>query len=242
MRDILKEKRLPMDACILSPADHPILLDEMDKRKSKLEQKIKLSNKKGSLGSDDCDLTRTAASKSVKQPTWYNAMRATYIKHGVDWVEPAPGTHVSHHVGTQSLSPVRERTNLWYQSLCSREKFILNLIEKVFPRNGQEMRAFVISRSPERSAKDRPTPGLWPCTMPRTCVWIEFLERVQTGTEKLMTQGLFPDEYESGRLNQTNLADLAGNGVGIPVVEVINAAITEEFLDILPVVLRSRPR
>ena len=70
--------------------------------------------------------------------------------------------------------------------------------------------------------------------MPRTKVWIEWLERDQTGSEKLATQGFFDGDFEIGRLNQANLADLAGNAVGIPVVEVINQAMMEEFLDVLP--------
>ena len=161
-------------------------------------------------------------------------MKNTFDEFHVDWVEPAPGSHIKHHVGTQTLDPYRERTNIWYAALATREKFNLHLIQNVFPRIGDERRAFVLSRSAARCARDKPKAELWPCTMPRTKVWIEWLSRDQVGTEKLMTQGFFHGEYEAGRLNQANLSDLAGNAVGIPVTEVINQCVLEEFLDLLP--------
>jgi hypothetical protein len=166
-------------------------------------------------------------------PSWYAPMKNAFDANGIEWIEPAAGSHISHHVGPQNLCPYRERANIWYQALSSREKYILHLIEHKFPRVGVEKRAFVLSRSVERSAHDAPTKELWPCTMPRTKVWIEWLERDQVGSEKLCTQGFFNGEYDIGRLSQANLADLAGNAVGIPVVEVINQAMMEEFLDVL---------
>ena len=162
-------------------------------------------------------------------------MKNAFVANDVEFIEPAPGSHINHHVGPQNLWPYGERTNVWYQALASREKFILHLISKVFPRKGDEHRAFVISRSPGRSVKDRPKANVWPCTMPRTKVWIEWLDRDMIGSEKLATQGFFDGDFELGRLNQTNLADLAGNAVGIPVTEVINQALMEEFIDVFPV-------
>ena len=202
MRDILKKKRLPMEACTLSPPDHPTLMEEMDRRQAKITSKDRTSAKL---------LVTDGLRANIRKPTWYADMKNTFVMHGVEWIEPTRGSHASHHVGTQNLDPYRERTNIFYQALATREKFILHLIEQVYPRQGDEKRAFVISRSPLRSVRDRPTPGVWPCTMPRTKVWIEFLQRDQIGAEKLATQGFFPGEYEAGRLNQTNLADLAGN-------------------------------
>ena len=157
MRDVLKDKRLPMDAITLKPADHPILLAELDRRQAKLVQKEKASRK-------------SAAGGGIRKPSLYASMKNTYDAYLVEWVEPAHGSHAKHHVGTQLLDPYRERTNVWYKALASREKYILNLIEKVHPRQGEEKRAFVLSRSVERCARDRPVPSLWPCTMPRTKV------------------------------------------------------------------------
>ena len=57
----------------------------------------------------------------------------------------------------------------------------------------------------------------------------------------MATQGFFDGEFQIGRLNQANLADLAGNAIGIPVAKVINQAVLEEFLDVLPVIGRRRP-
>ena len=40
-REVLKDKRLPMEKFVLEPANHPILLEEMDRRQAKLLQKVK---------------------------------------------------------------------------------------------------------------------------------------------------------------------------------------------------------
>ena len=116
-------------------------------------------------------------------------MKALYAEKGLVFVEPAPGSGALHHVGTQKLDPFAERTNVWYASTTTREKYVLDLIKKIYPRVGSEKRAFVLSRSARRATKARPKPNLYPCTMPRTKVWLEWLGRDQIGTEKFMTQG-----------------------------------------------------
>ena len=216
MRDSLRGKTLPMQACTLMPANHPILIDEMDKRGEKIDKK-KATNK---------------ATKA--KPTWYDDMKAVYAENGIPFVEPAPGSGVLHHVGTQKLDPFAERSNVWYAALATREKYVLDLIQKIYPRVGSEKRAFVLSRSARRSTKSRPKANIDPCTMPRSKVWLEWLDRDQVGTEKLMTQGLFPVQYSDARCSQTALADLAGNAVGCTVAQVINQCLLEEFIDVLP--------
>jgi site-specific DNA-cytosine methylase len=218
--DVLKEKTLPIDSCNFASEGHPRLLEQMDRM---AERVAKWNAKNAIFASKKCKL----------RPSWYNSMREAYRVAEVEWIEPVPGSHLKNHIGTQDLDPFAERSNVWYASLPTREKFVLRLITGKFPRVGGEKRAFVLSRGEKRAAFDRPIANRLPCTMPRTKVWLEFLARPQTGDEKLMSQGFFDGEYTDARISNAGLADLAGNAVGVPIAAAINQCLLENFLDVL---------
>ena len=220
---VFGKKRLPMDTCTLH-AEHAILLNEIDKLSKRFAQKDNINQK----------YLKASNNRWVK-PKWYDEMRKVWETHQIVWIEPTCSSHIMHHVGAQELEPLRERTNIWYSSLPTREKYTLYLVERVFPRHGTEKRAFITSRSAQRAAVDRPTADRYPCTLPRTKVWLEWLDRVQTGTEKMATQGFFEQEFLDARLSQTALADLAGNAVSVPVTACILHHLVAEFADVLDV-------
>jgi hypothetical protein len=160
-------------------------------------------------------------------------MKATFEKYRIPWVEPTPGSHVSHHVGTQDLDPLSERTNVFYAALPTREKYIKHLVERRYPRKGDEKRCYVLTRCAERSATTAPSVDEFPCCLPRSKVWLEWLDRYQLGTEKMMTQGFFPGQFIDARCGEAALADLAGNAIGMPVCMAINQAMMRAFLPAL---------
>ena len=137
-------------------------------------------------------------------------------------------------MGPCGLDTERERNNLWYATLPSREKYVLYLIEQLHPRESPtDMRPLVLSRSAFRAARDAPNSGKFMCAMPRQKVWLEWLDRWQTGMERMMIQGFFENAFKSKGFTNAQLSDLGGNAVGIPVCAAIHLALLDAFIDIL---------
>ena len=127
MREVLKDKRLPIETLTLSPPDHPMLLEEMDRRKAKLLQKVQTNAKENGM---------FEGGATILKPSWYIRIKKN---------RPVPRRlgrtngrvpHKAPRRGSEPRPPYRERCNVWYQALGSQEKYNLYLTERVFPRQG----------------------------------------------------------------------------------------------------------
>jgi len=61
-------------------------------------------------------------------------------------------------------------------------------------------------------------PGISPCVTPKSKLWVFNRERWAVGSEKLALQGFPVDSLDLSGLSNSEISDLAGNSMSVPVV------------------------
>lgn len=184
----------------------------------------------------------------VKDPAWIEHSRKEWEASGLPWREVPNHAKRRGFIGKIGLRPELEETgsdtfNPFYACLPASEKYNLELITHKFPlppldseastNTFSQKRSFVISRSPCRTAKTKPSCNILPCVLPTNKIWLEWKGRYALPEEKMSVQGFLPGSFLSGGLPPTAFSKLAGNAVSLTVANAVNYAVLKEFVDIL---------
>jgi site-specific DNA-cytosine methylase len=159
--------------------------------------------------------------------------KAVFDKYNIPWKQPS--SFKKRGVGKLHLDEDAEATNIWYASLPDREKLNLYFCRLKFPAASDEdrKRVFILTRSLERLAHNKPRIGVAPCVKPLDKMWLDWLGRYALAEEKMALQGHFLNTYDAKSVNSTTLASLAGNTIPTTLCSALNHCLMAEFGDAL---------